>query len=172
MHETIRILNINDVEEFRNLRLDSLKNDPDSWLATFDEEKDLPNMSFANKIQYAYSPPIFGFYGYFENNKLIGYAQLSSSYWNKKKHIVTLYDICISKEARRKSVGTKLINFIIEKVKTAPYIEQIQLRVNSRNSGAISFYEKIGFDKTVILPESVKEADGSYQEEYLYTYWI
>ncbi len=172
MNEAIRLLNINDSEGFRTLRLNSLKEDPDSWLATYDEEKDLPNISFANKIQFAYSSPIFGFYGYFEANKLLAYAQLSSSYWNKKKHIVTLYDVCVSKDARRKAVGTRLINFIIEKAKTVPYIEQIQLRVNSRNPGAISFYEKLGFIKTAVFPESVKEIDGTYQEEYLYIYSI
>ena len=166
--EIIRILTSNDAQQFRDLRLLSLDWDPDSWLSSISEEANLPISSFANRLTYAISNPIFGYYGFFEDNKLLGYAQLSPSSWNKKKHIATLYDICVNKFERRKSVGSKLINFIIKESKNTASLEKLHLFVTSNNIGASHFYESLGFKKTSIFPESVKEQDGRYQDEYLY----
>lgn len=169
MQTEIRPLYPSDTEAFRVLRLESLKNDPLSWLATYDEEKDLSNFGFQQKIQYATQQPIFGFYGYFEDGKLLAYAQLSPSYWRKKKHIANLYDVNVSKVERRKGIGAKLIKFIIEKAKAVGYIENIYLFVNSENPGALSFYEKLGFEKIAVHPKAVKELNGTYQDEILYS---
>jgi ribosomal protein S18 acetylase RimI-like enzyme len=170
MDTTIRLLKSSDALAFKNLRIASLQWDPDSWLSSMAEEKDLPLASFANKILYAYSDPIYGYYGLFENDKLSAYAQLSPSSWNKKKHIATLYDVCVDKSARRRSVGSKLIKFIIDSAKRIGTLEKLQLFVTSNNTGAAKFYESLGFVKTAIFPESVKEEDGRYQDEYLYVF--
>ena len=169
MEESIRLLKPEDAESFKKIRLDSLVNDPLSWLSSINEEKDLPSYAFSNKIRYATTPPIFGYYGYFDNGRLLAYAQLAGSFWNKKKHVVNVYDVCVSKEARRKSVGSKLMKFIIQAIKKTPGLEQIHLWVTSSNSTAISFYEKLGFKKTASTKNTVKEADGKYQNEILYT---
>jgi ribosomal protein S18 acetylase RimI-like enzyme len=168
MSDEIRLLNSDDANEFKSIRLESLTTDANSWLSSIDEEKDLPTSSFVNKIEYGLTPPHFGFYGYFSDGKLLAYAQISPNYWKKTMHIATLYDVCVSPSARRKAVGSKLIKFMIEKMKTVKGMEQIQLRVTSRNKGAIAFYERIGFTKVATFPDAVKENDGTYQDEFLY----
>ena len=169
MKEEIRILDFGDAEAFKNIRIGSLVDDPLSWLSSLEEEKDLPPYAFSNKLKFAIAPPIFGYYGYFEDGKLQAYAQLSNSFWNKKKHIINLYDVCVSKEVRRKSVGTKLMKYIIDKAKKTPGIEQIHLWVTSTNKGAITFYESLGFKMAASTKNTVKENDGNYQDEILYT---
>jgi len=169
MTTSIRLLTSQDAEGFKNLRLGSLEWDPDSWLSSMEEEKDLPTYSFANKLSHATSAPIFGYWGLFENDKLLAYAQIAPSSWNKKKHIVHLYDVCVDKNSRRKSVGTTLIKFIINEAKKHKNIEVVNLYVTSNNKSAINFYEKLGFQKTATLPNSVKEKDGRYQDELLYS---
>ena len=165
----IRFLAEADSLPFKDLRLKSLRDDPDSWLSSIEEEDSLPDVNFALKIRSANYEGVFGYYGYFIDNKLLAYAQISSNYWNKKSHIVNLFDVCVSKEVRRKGIGTKLIRFITVKIKNArPEVEQIQLKVNSRNNGASKFYESFGFQKAATISEGVKEKDGSYQDECLY----
>lgn len=167
--EEIRLLTPEDADEFKRIRLSSLVDDPLSWLSSLEEESELPPFAFANKIRYAIIPPLFGYYGFFDNKKLLAYAQLANSYWNKKKHVVNIYDVCVDKSARRKSVGSKLMKFIIEKTRKTDGMEQIHLWVTSKNSPAISFYEKLGFIKTAITKNTVKEKNGEYQDELLYT---
>jgi ribosomal protein S18 acetylase RimI-like enzyme len=169
MKGQVRLLTPEDAEAFKKIRLSSLVDDPLSWLSSLEEEKDLPTYAFSNKIKYATTPPIFGYYGYFNDGDLLAYAQLSSSFWNKKKHVVNIYDVCVTKEDRRKSIGSKLMTFIIKNVKKTPGMEQIHLWVTSQNSAAISFYEKLGFKKVASTKNTVKELNGSYQDEILYT---
>lgn len=168
MQHSIRLLSSGDSEDYQTLRLASLEWDPDSWLSSMEEEKGLPRYAFENQLTRAYFAPIFGYWGFFENNKLLAYAQLSPSSWNKKKHIATLHDVCVDKDHRRKSVGTKLIKFIINATKKVATLEKLQLYVTSNNTGATKFYESLGFNKAATIPEVVKEKDGRYQDEFLY----
>ena len=168
MEPTIKLLSENDVQQFKELRLNSLTDDPLSWHSSLAEENNLDDSFFYGRIVNSRYVPIFGYYGYFENEKLLAYAQLSKSFYLKKSHIATLYDVVVTKEARRKSIGRKLITFIISKAKSVSNIEQIHLKVNSENKGALKFYEALGFKKTATIKDAVKEPDGSYQDEYEY----
>ncbi len=165
----IKPLTSDDSLEFKNLRLETLKNDPLSWYSKYDVEKDFATERFASRIINAMNPPIFGYYGYFENNKLVGYLQISDNYWAKKSHMATISDVCVSTSKRKSGVGTKLMQFIIDKVKSeVPYIEQLELWVNSKNDAAAKFYEKLGFEKVAEIPNSLKDTDGTYQNENVY----
>ena len=169
MGNQIRLLNASDSQMFKILRIASLHKDPLSWHSSIDEEEGLTDSYFANKIHGSIYPPLFGYYGFFENNDLLAYAQIAPNFYNKKRHIATLYDVVVSEKARRKSVGTKLIQFIINEAKSINYIEQLHLKVNSKNIGAIKFYIKLGFKKIATIKDAVKEKDGSYQDEHEFT---
>src|SRR3989344_3914002 len=168
MPQEIRLLNESDAEGFRTLRLQSLLNDSLAWTSSYEEEINLPIFSFSQKLRSATSSPVFGYYGVFENEKLIAYAQLSSHYYLKKAHVATLFDVLVSEKYRNKSVGSTLLKFIFVKVKSTGSIEQIELKVLSTNKKAIIFYEKMGFKNVAILPKAVKEKDGGYQDELVY----
>ncbi len=168
----IRLLNFDDAEKYRELRIKCLTDSPLSWLSTKEDELKLPQSTYVSKIINSVAPPIFGTYGYFLKGTLVAYAQLASNYWSKKSHIINLFDFCVDKNVRHQRIGTKLVTYLIEKAKSANFVEQIQLRVNSENIGAIAFYEKSGFKKIATLPKSVKELNGSYQGEYIYSLFL
>lgn len=172
MKYQIRLLNDGDAESFKKLRIESLKKDPLSWHSSIAEEENVGDSFFKAKINNSLYPPIFGYYGIFENENLLGYAQIAANFYNKKRHIATFYDVVVSEEARRKSVGTELISVLIEKARSANFIEQLHLKVNSENIGAIKFYEKLGFEKIATIKDAVKEKDGTYQDEYEFVFSI
>lgn len=172
MGNLIRLLTEEDAPGYQELRLKCLKDSPLSWLSTEKEEKNYSVHFFASKIRSAIQVPIFGIYGYFEDGVLLGYAQLAGGYWTKKTHIASFFDVCVDSDHRRKGVATKLIVHLIEKAKSVQAIEQIHLRVNSKNKGAIAFYKKLGFKKIAEFPKGVKELDGSYQDEFVYSYLL
>ncbi len=164
----IRQLLVSDSEKFRDLRLETLLKDPGFWYSKYEVEKDFPLSDFTSRIAYSTSSPMFGYYGYFDEEKLLAYVQISSNYWAKKKHVVIVSDVCVSPERRKSGIGSELMKFVIEKAKEVPDVEQIELWVNSSNTIAASFYEKLGFKKVAEIPESLKESDGTYQNEYVY----
>ena len=164
----IRLLTEKDINQYLKIRLQSLKTDPKAFLSTFESESKLPLEYFQHKIRNAEKDQIFGYYGLFENSRLIAYAQISDGYLVKKRHIGYFYEVYIDPDFRKKGYATQLINYLIDKIRKYKEIEQIELKVNSRNKSAIALYEKLGFKRIATLPHTVKEPDGSYQDEYIY----
>ena len=164
----IRLLTEKDINQYLKIRLQSLKTDPKAFLSTFESESKLPLEYFQHKIRNATKDPIFGYYGIINESRLIACAQISESSLDKKRHIAYFYELYVIPEFRRKGYATRLINYLIEKIRSQKEVGQIELRVNSGNISAITLYEKLGFKKIATLPHSVKEPDGSYQDEYFY----
>ena len=166
----IRLLTEKDANQYQKIRLQSLKTDPEAFLSTFESESKLPLEYFQHKIRNAEKDQIFGYYGLFENSRLIAYAQISDGYLAKKKHVAYFYEVYVDPDFRKKGYATQLINFLIDKVRKYKEIEQIELKVNSRNKSAIALYEKLGFKRIAQLPHAVKEPDGTYQDEFIYSF--
>jgi ribosomal-protein-alanine N-acetyltransferase len=56
---------------------------------------------------------------------------------------ITIASIAVKENWRRKGIATKLINYLIEKVRRK--VKMIELQVQISNKKAIIFYEKMGF---------------------------
>jgi ribosomal protein S18 acetylase RimI-like enzyme len=157
---TIRILTHKDAQAYKELRLQALQKNPESFLATFEVENKKPINSFSSELIYAASYPIFGYYGVFIDEKLVGYAHLSDSYLPKQKHIAYLYNLYINPDYRNKGLAIKLFNHLLEEIKQTK-IERIFLSCNKKNVPAQKLYKKLGFVKYGLKEKSVK-----WQDEY------
>jgi RimJ/RimL family protein N-acetyltransferase len=158
---TIRLLTGNDAIEYKELRLKALQNNPESYLSTFESEKQRSVEAFSSELRYTISSPIFGYYGIFLENKLIGYASLEKSYLAKQKHIAFFYNLYIDPKYRNQGLALKLFNFILDKIKQKTQIERIFLSCNKKNTPAIKLYKKLGFKEYGFKEKSIK-----YQDEY------
>lgn len=168
----IKHLSSKDSEQYKNLRLLSLKSDPESFLSTLDAEMNRDLEYFAAKIMYASSPPIFGYYGFFENDELIGTIQLSNNNLTKTKHFCNIYELYVHPDHRHKKIATRLIDHVIKKVRSINEIEFVRLYVNSNNTASIALYKKYGFEQITSIPQAVREKDGSYQDELVFSYVV
>jgi ribosomal-protein-alanine N-acetyltransferase len=79
------------------------------------------------------------------NDQIVGYIVGVT-----EKDIGTIDSIAVKKDYRRKSIGKKLLDSIIEYFKLKN-ISIINLQVRIDNYEAISFYEKNGFKKVKVL---------------------
>jgi len=165
----IRALTPQDSDIYKKLRLLSLQTDPLAFLSTFEIESSYPPFYFRQKIASSLKAPAYGVYGFFDENTLQATAQLADSYYHNKRHIAFLNEVYVNPEYRRKGIATKLVNYLIAKAKENPALEQLHLRANSGNRGAISFYEKLGFKRIAVLKDAVKNSDNSYQDEHFYS---
>lgn len=168
----IRILTPNDAESYQNLRLLSLKTDPLAFLSTYDVETKYDISYFRQKIFNSTKSPNYGIYGYLNIRNLMAFAQLADSFYNNKRHITYLNEVYVHPDYRRKRIATKLVEYLVNKAKESLLLEQLHLRVNSGNISAISFYEKLGFNKIAVLKDSVKNPDNTYQDEYFYCLYL
>ncbi len=77
-------------------------------------------------------------FGYYDNNKLIGFIHLNKLYEN-----MDIVNIVVNPEYRKQGIGTKLLDY---SVRLFDDIKTILLEVNENNVGAIEFYKKFNFE--------------------------
>lgn len=168
----IRLISPDEFENYKKLRLLGLQSDPKAFLSTFEYEKKLSDNYFLRKIANSTYENIFGFYGFFINNELLGYVQLSNSYLQKKQHIAYLYELFVHPDHREKGIGTKLVQHLIDICKESSKLEYLVLYVNSGNKSSIQLYEKVGFIKKSSIANMVKESPDKYQAELVYVHGL
>lgn len=166
----IRLLTPGDAEAYRKLRLSALSSDPQAFLSSLELEEKIPLTDFANKLFRNATPPVYGYYGYInQENSLAGYIHLANEWIFKRRHIATLNELYILPDFRRRGIAAGLISHCIELLKTIPGKEQVELHVNSNNLQAVNLYQKLKFVQVATVPKAVKEPDG-YQDEHVFIY--
>ena len=101
----IRKLTIDDVNEYKALRLELLKNEPKSFGSSFEEEDRFDFSMWTNRLT---KKNILAF-GAFNNNNLVGIVLGVKNPREKIKHIATLNSMYVKPEYRGQGIGEKLI---------------------------------------------------------------
>lgn len=98
-------------------------------------------------------------------DRLMGVCSLTEVGAKKRLRHRCSAAIALYKEYCGAGVGTLMMEALIRAAAELGY-EQIELEVVSDNVPAIRLYEKLGFEKTGVLPRFMKYADGSYADAY------
>jgi ribosomal protein S18 acetylase RimI-like enzyme len=138
----IRILDKTDAEIYRELRLKSLKENPEAFLTTYEIEKD----KSIEQLQQNLVPSDNRFtLGAFINGKLIGIVTFVRESNPKVVHKGNIYAMYVSPDFREKGIGKSLVQELVIKAKQCVGLEQINLTVISNNNAAKRLYEANGF---------------------------
>lgn len=154
----IKILSVNDLSDFRTIRLSALAKAPKMFGSTYTAEVVKPLIFFENCLS---GSKVFGAY---HKNKIIGLATLTQEIGVKLSHKAYLSSVFIEPEFQGKGVASKLLNAVVEYSKK--HVEQILLTVADDNKSAINLYKKLGFQVYGIEPKALKE-NGEYIDELL-----
>jgi ribosomal protein S18 acetylase RimI-like enzyme len=150
----LRLLTVDDAEAFWQLRLEMLRNDPESF-ADSDEEH-LKTTIETTRERLNKSEPASNFIvGAFERGKLMGIAGFFRRENNKERHKGHVWGVYVSPELRGKGAGKALMLEIIRRARQIAGIEQITL-VASAKFPAQTLYESVGFKGYGIEPHSLK----------------
>ena len=154
----VKILNVDESNEFRTVRLSALKKSPEMFGSTYIAEVDKPLGFFENCLS---SSTVFGAY---HEDKIIGLATLTQENGVKFSHKASLSSVFIEPEFQQKGVASNLLSAVIEHSKK--YVEQILLTVADDNKSAIHLYKKFGFETYGIETKAMKD-NGQYIDEIL-----
>lgn len=161
----IRKLTRQDAAAYKKLRLLALTTDPDSYFASFSEEAQRDESSFASEIS-AHAEP-FGYYGWFdEQNVLCSYVQIAPAYFAKTKHTADLYNLYVHPEKRQQGVATELLSHVLSALSVGKQVEMVFLSVMHSNIPAQKLYEILGFQKIGEKKRSIKTV-SAYLDEIL-----
>nr|WP_127485468.1 GNAT family N-acetyltransferase [Neobacillus mesonae] len=161
----IRLLTPADAEDYWELRLEALKQNPESFLTSYEEAvtRENPVEQVARNLSAAGNYT----FGAFEGHRLIGMATLLHESSTKIKHKANIFAVYVTPEKQGLGAGKGLVTAAIEKAKTFEDIEKINLTVNASNEKAKKLYTKLGF-KTFGLEEKALKINNTYfDEEYM-----
>lgn len=150
-------------KEYREIRLEALRTEPQAFAETYDEVEELSdqvwisrltNSDIAN-IRLVLQTP---------DGKFVGMMTLVRS--RDKKDKALIINVYISKQYRGQGFGKKMLEEIISKLKKAKDIKEIELTVNVSQVAAYNLYKILGFEVTQVLKDNI-ECKGELFDEYL-----
>jgi ribosomal protein S18 acetylase RimI-like enzyme len=156
----IRFLRGSDAAAYREVRLRALREDPDSFLASAEEEEAVTVEENAQRLEAG------DMLGAFVEGRLVGTALVRREKRRKGAHIANLYAFWVAPEVRRRGIGSALVRRAIdEAVKLGA--EQLQLGVSETALAARRLYERAGFRVVATLPRAIKDGDRHLDEHLM-----
>ena len=154
----IKILNVNDLNDFRNIRLAALLHAPKMFGSCYEEEVQAPLTFFQNCLL---NSTVFAVYA---EQEIIGLAILTQETSIKVAHKAYLSSVFIRPEFQGQGVASELLNTVIEYASI--HVEQVLLTVAVDNPVAINIYKKMNFHVYGMEKRALKE-NKMYSDELL-----
>lgn len=145
----VKILSINDLKDFRDIRLSALEKAPKMFGSTYSVELEKPLIYFEACLS---SSTVFGVY---INDDIIGLATLTQEVGAKFSHKAYLSSVFIEPAFQQKGIASLLLSAVVEYSKK--HVEQILLTVAHDNKFAIQLYQKFGFEIYGIEKKALKD---------------
>src|SRR5688572_10505917 len=131
----IRKLQPHESSIYREIRLACLKNAPEHFGSTYEEESRIPKLKFETYIEND-SQDHFMF-GAFDDKKLIGLAGFDRMERRRARHRGEVVHMYLDSNYRGQKIGETLLRGMLDHVFTLEGIEQAQLSVIAGNKAAI-----------------------------------
>ena len=152
----IRPLTPDEAAIYRDIRLEALRVNPESFGAAQNEEAKHPLAWFAERLTKNYV------LGAFLGDALVGVAGFYVQNGMKQAHKGSLWGVYVVESARRQGIARRLIENILGYAATR--VEMVQLTVNSSQLSACLLYTKMGFTEYGVEKNALKH-NGQYTDE-------
>ena len=161
MSYEIRVLGVADVDEYRRIRLESLRLHPDAFGADHDESAALDRAQFAERLV---TPGLTRFGG-FNGDRLVGLGGLQIRSGAKEKHKAHLFSMYVDRAHRRTRLAKRLVEAVIAGAREAGAVV-LHLSVTVGNVPAQLLYRRMGFAVYGVERRSLK-VNGRFLDEEL-----
>jgi ribosomal protein S18 acetylase RimI-like enzyme len=154
----IRRLSPDDAPAYRELRLTGLREHPDAFTSSFEEECAKPVAATAARLA---ADSLDAVYGAFAGDRLVAVAGLGRETRNKARHKATLFGMYVAPGFRGRGIADALLQYIIAAARQDPQLTQIVLTVTDTNARATALYERAGFASFGVEPRAIR-VEGTY----------
>lgn len=155
----IKLLNPQDLDAWKLIRLEALQDSPESFGSSYEEEV---AHSDAEWVKGLNSSDIFGV---FKDNNLVACAGFFSLMTLKTKHRGVLWGMYTKPAYRGKGLACALIQTIIHHAKSR--VIQLHLTCVTSNVGALALYQKQGFKVYGTEPRALKIGNDYFDEHLM-----
>lgn len=160
----VRVLNVDDAVAFREVRLRALKEHPEAFGSSYEEEQGLEVEEMAGWLTTTSDSIMFGAY---EGEALVGTLGLRRFGRMKSSHRASLGVMYVAPEARGKGMGKALVEAAMTKAKAMEGLEDVVLAVTVGNDSARRLYLKAGFQPYGIDPRYLHVGEQYFDIEWM-----
>ncbi len=157
----IKKIDSSEWESLRTLRLRAVKEEPEAFGRTFEEEQAIPEADWKKKIEET------TYLGARDGKELVGTINIVRQKGEKLKHWATIYSVYVIPEQREGGVGRQLMEKAIQELKETPGIIKAVLYVCETQKTAITLYESLGFQPVGAFKKEM-QVDGQYYDIIAY----
>ena len=151
-----------DAERFWSLRLRALRDHPEAFGRSYEEERATPIAEARARVP---SPPDGVVLSAWRGADLVGTVVLRRMDPEKHRHKAILGAVYVVPEARGRGVARRLLTAILAAARALPGLEQIQLVVGSRSPAARHLYASLGFAPFGLERRATRLGPGDYVDE-------
>jgi ribosomal protein S18 acetylase RimI-like enzyme len=163
----IRRLAPADAQLYQAHRLRGLREHPDAFTSSFEEEKPKPLAWSASRLAANADRPHDFFLGAFKNDALGGAVGLQGRYRTKECHNASLVGMYVAPELAGQGAGRALVLALVQQAREFAVLEQIDLTVTAGNDRAQQIYEGCGFTVFGVLPSAIWLQSQYYAKVYM-----
>jgi ribosomal protein S18 acetylase RimI-like enzyme len=154
----IKLLSCADAQAYRDIRLEGLRQNPEAFASTFEDERGKPLDWFAERITQSQ------IFGAILAQELVGVVGLRAHADSKQRHKAMIWGMYVQPAARQFGIGERLIDAAV--AHASDHVEQLQLAVVTENEAARRLYAKAGFIEYGHQINALKH-DGRYYDDVL-----
>ncbi|NHC35032.1 GNAT family N-acetyltransferase [Scytonema millei] len=161
----VRKLAKTDAEDYRQIRLEALYNNPDSFGTTYHEETIRTINEFRNRMPEGNNNFILGCY---EKQELIGIIAFHQEERIKVRHKAYIRSMYVKQQYRGQGIGKLLLGKLIDIAKAINEIEILLLDVVTNNMPAEQLYLSFGFQVYGIETMAYKFNDRYFDLKFMF----
>ncbi len=134
---TIRHLGIEELQDYKSMRLETLQNEPRAFSGDYEEEAAQGDDYHWIRLQ------VSTVYGAYDGEKIIGMTGVILFREKKLQHKAALWGVYVSPSHRGKGIARLLMQHVLAEM--PPAVRQINLGVVVENHAAVALYKSLGF---------------------------
>jgi GNAT superfamily N-acetyltransferase len=144
----IRLLGTDDVDVFRQIRMEALHAEPAAFASSASDWEQMSEDAWRQRLL---DDPVFVA---FEGEAPVAIMGLLRQRASKMVHRATIIMVYVRREIRGTGVAGALLDFVVGYARENG-IRQLELTASAENSRAIQFYRKAGFFDAGLIPAGV-----------------
>jgi len=140
-----RKLKSKDSKLYRDLRLESLKEYPDSFCSSYADQVVKPKLAFETYIEQGHSEKFI--IGAFLEDRLIGICGFYRPDEGRSEHRGEIIQMYVKPDYQGRKIGQTLLQATLDEAFALPDLEHIELGVLTNGKSANRVYERAGFQE-------------------------
>jgi RimJ/RimL family protein N-acetyltransferase len=156
---TVRRLEPHEGALFRRIRLEALSRSPEGFASTAEEEGAKDAAYFSGRLVEGGCVFVA-----LDGDTPVGMVGFDREAGQQKAHKGTLRGMYVAPEARGTGTAEALIGAVFDHAR-ANGVEQVQLTVKAVNERAWRVYERLGFIRWGVEPQSLRSPQGEYFDD-------